>query len=149
GQRVPTLATVFSAMQNHPERGLYLDIKTAPLDPLVELIRKHEVEAQVILATTHHRLIRDWKQRVPDSKTLLWNGGSEEELTRKLAAVRQAGFAGITHLQIHVRVGDLESEDPFTPSSAFLQQVGRELKQRGIVFQTLPWECDDPRAYTK
>src|SRR5690606_8754395 len=29
GQRVPTLATVFSAMQNHPERGLYLDIKTA------------------------------------------------------------------------------------------------------------------------
>lgn len=149
GQRIPPLAEVFSAMQGRSERWLYLDIKTAPLDRLVELIKEHDVAAQVILATTHHRQIREWKQRVPDSMTLLWNGGSEEELTRKLDAVRREGFAGITHLQIHVRVGDLESDEPFTPSSRFLRQVGEELRQRGIVFQTLPWECADPRAYAK
>ena len=149
GQRVPTLERVFAEMRGRPERLLYLDIKTADVDPLVSLIREHGVEPQVIFATTHHRLIRDWKKRVPESLTLLWNGGSEAELTKKLAAVRDADFDGITHLQIHVRVVDLASDDPFTPSSEFLRKTGDELEARGIVFQTLPWECSDRRAYVK
>ena len=121
----------------------------ADLDELVSLIRKHGVESQIIFTTTHHHLIRDWKRRVPESLTLLWNGGSGAELRKKLAAVRDADFEGITHLQIHVRVGDLASEDPFMPSTGFLRTTGKELKSRGIVFQTLPWECSDRGAYLK
>jgi glycerophosphoryl diester phosphodiesterase len=149
GEHVPTLASVLAEMRRQPERLLYLDIKTAQLEPLIELIREFGVERQVIFTTTHHRLIRDWKRRVPESLTLLWNGGSEEELTKKLAAVRETGFEGITHLQIHVHVGDLSAQEPFTPSSQFLHSLGEELKSRGIVFQVLPWECSDQRAYEK
>jgi glycerophosphoryl diester phosphodiesterase len=149
GQRIPTLASVLAEMRSRPERLLYLDIKTAELDPLIALIREHGVERQVIFTTTHHRLIRDWKKRVPESLTLLWNGGSEAALTQKMDAVRSTAFDGVTHLQIHVRVGDLDSAEPFTPRSEFLRTLGQELKSRGIVFQVLPWECSDQRSYEK
>jgi glycerophosphoryl diester phosphodiesterase len=149
GQRIPTLESVLDEMRERPERPLYLDIKTAQNEPLVKLIREYGVERQVTFTTTHHRLIRDWKRCVPESLTLLWNGGSEAELMKKLADVREANFDGITHLQIHVHVGDLTAEEPFTPSSRFLRAVGEELKSRGIVFQVLPWECSDQRAYEK
>lgn len=149
GQKVPTLESIFAAMKGHPERLLYLDIKTADQDQLMKLIDKYGVTSQVIYTTTHHNLIQEWKQRVPGSLTLLWNGGSEEKLTQKMADVRSAGFEGITHLQIHVRVGDLASDDPFTPSTKFLKQIGQELKEKGIVFQVLPWECDDQKAYVR
>lgn len=149
GQKVPTLEAVFAAMKGRPERLLYLDIKTADQQQLINLIRQYDVTPQVIYTTKHHHLIRQWKELVPQSQTLMWNGGSEEELSQKLANAREANFKGITQLQIHVRVGDLESEDPFTPSVAFLRKVGDELKSRGILFQTLPWECSDQQAYEK
>jgi glycerophosphoryl diester phosphodiesterase len=149
GQRVPRVASVLAAMHGRPERLLYLDIKTADLDKLVELIHDYQVERQVIFTTTKHNLIQDWKQRVPESLTLLWNGGTEAELARKLEDVRKTGFDGVTHFQIHVHVGDLDAAEPFDPSSQFLRNLGDELKGRGIVFQVLPWECADPRAYEK
>jgi len=149
GERVPAVSEVFEKMKGHPERVLYLDIKDVDLDRLFDLIHKYGVEKQVIFATSRYELIRSWKKRLPQSLTLLWMGGTEKQLSEKLKRVREAGFEGITHLQIHVKVGDLESDDPFTPSSAFLGKVAKELKARGIVFQVLPWNCSDPRAYVK
>jgi glycerophosphoryl diester phosphodiesterase len=149
GQRVPTITSVLADMRGDPDRLLYLDIKTADLDKLVALIREHRVERQVIFTTTKHNLIQDWKKRVPESLTLLWNGGTQDELAKKMEAVRKTGFDGITHLQIHVHVGDFAAAEPFDPSSQFLRTLGDELKSRGIVFQVLPWECADPRAYEK
>jgi glycerophosphoryl diester phosphodiesterase len=149
GQRIPTLARVFAEMHGKPERRLYLDIKTADLDKLAELVSKYGVESQVIFTTTKYELIRDWKRRVPKSLTLLWNGGTEAELAAKMDTLRKADFEDITHLQIHVHVGDLNSVEPFDPGSPFLRTLGKELMRRGIVFQVLPWECADPSAYEK
>jgi glycerophosphoryl diester phosphodiesterase len=147
GQRVPTLVSVFEEMQGHLGRWLYLDIKTADVDVLARMVREYDLEEQVIFTTPKHELIRNWKRRVPESKTLLWNGGSEAELKTKLDALRKTDFDGITHLQIHVRVGDLSGNEPFTPSREFLKSVDKELEKHGIVFQVLPWKCSDQRAY--
>jgi len=35
------------------------------------------------------------------------------------------------------------------PSITFLESVRDELKERGIVFQVLPWENADPAVYTR
>jgi glycerophosphoryl diester phosphodiesterase len=43
----------------------------------------------------------------------------------------------------------MDSVEPFTPSGPFLKKLGEELKQRGVVFQVLPWECSDERAFDK
>ncbi len=149
GQRIPPVASIFAEMQGHPERMLYLDIKTVDMDQLAKLVRKYGIERQGIFTSTHYNLLQDWKKRIPDSPTLLWNGGTEEQLMKKLDKVRKSNFEGITFLQIHVHVGDLTSDDPFDPSSKFLRNVAKELKARGIVFQVLPWECSDQRAYQK
>jgi glycerophosphoryl diester phosphodiesterase len=152
GQRVPTLAELFDAMQGHPDRLVYLDIKTENVD--LDQLQKQVVEAglqkQIIFTTKHHDLIRQWKQRVPESLTLIWNGGAEAELEKRLAAIRAKDFEGLTHLQIHVKVvGDPADAEPFVPSIAFLKKTRDELKSRGIVFQVLPWENADPAVYRR
>ena len=152
GQRVPTLAQLFDAMQGHPDRLVYLDIKTENVD--LDQLQKQVVEAglqkQIIFTTKHHDLIRQWKKRVPESLTLIWNGGTEAELEKRLAAIRAKDFEGITHLQIHVKViDDSANAEPFVPSIAFLEKTRDELKARGIVFQVLPWENADPAVYLR
>ena len=152
GQRVPTLAQLFAALNKDPERLVYLDIKTenVNLDQLAKQVAEAGVESQIIFTTKHHPLIRDWKKRIPDSLTLIWNGGTEAELEKRLAEIRKHDFEGITHLQIHVKVvGDPDAAEPFVPSIAFLERVRDELKERGIVFQVLPWENADPAVYKR
>jgi glycerophosphoryl diester phosphodiesterase len=149
GERIPLVSSLFAEMQGHPERMLYLDIKTVDMDQLAELVHKYGVERQGIFTSTHYNLLQDWKKRIPEAPTLLWNGGTEEELTKKLDEVRKNNFEGITFLQIHVHIKDLDKEEPFEVSTDFLRNVAKELKERGVVFQTLPWECSDPRAYDK
>jgi glycerophosphoryl diester phosphodiesterase len=149
GERIPTLESVFDAMRGHPQRLLYLDVKKVDLDGLARLVEKHEVERQIIFTSPDHRLIREWKKRIPESMTLIWNGGNESELAKKIQSLREAKFNGITHLQVHVRVGDFDSNEPFSPSQDFLTTLDYELGRRGIVFQVLPWECSDPEIYER
>ena len=149
GERIPTLESVLAKMEGKPDRLLYLDIKSIDLKQLEALVRKHKVERQVIFTSENHRLLRDWKKLVPESQTLLWYRCTEKELEKKLNELRRTKYAGITHLQIHVKVGDLTSDDPFTPSSAFLKNLGRELEFNDIVFQTFSAECKDQQAFEK
>jgi glycerophosphoryl diester phosphodiesterase len=149
GQQVPTLAAVFADMQGRPERLLYLDVKKVDLEQLAKMVRDAHLEQQVIFTSPDHELISRWKTLVPESMTLIWNSGDEKELTRKINALRKRNFDGITHLQIHVKVADVGSDEPFSPPSAFISQLGEEMERRGIVFQVLPWECSDPRAYER
>ena len=71
-------------MPGHPDRMLYLDIKSVKLPDLEKLVREKGVEQQVIFTSEHPKLIRDWKRLVPESHTLLWNRGTEEQLDRPL-----------------------------------------------------------------
>src|SRR5690606_33578093 len=102
GQRVPTLAELFEEMQGDPKRLVYLDIKTENVDlgQLQKQITDAGLQKQIIFTTKRHDLIRKCKQRVPESLTLIWNGGTEADLERRLAAIRAKNFEGITHLQI-------------------------------------------------
>jgi glycerophosphoryl diester phosphodiesterase len=147
GQRIPTLESIFAEMRGRPDRMVYLDIKTVDMDQLAKLVHKYGIERQGIFTSTHYKLLKEWKQRIPESPTLIWNGGTEAELTKKMDLLRKENFNGITHLQIHVHVKDLASDKPFEPPTEWLHVLGKELKSRGIVYQVLPWECSDQRAF--
>jgi hypothetical protein len=43
----------------------------------------------------------------------------------------------------------VKAADPFNPSSAFLTEVGKEIKAKGMLFQVLVLGSSDARAYTK
>lgn len=147
GQRVPRIRDVFGIMRDRPERWLYLDVKDVALDQLADLARRQGVSRQVILASTHHDQVAKWKELLPDSQTLLWMGEPEAKLAERFRLLRESDFKGVTQLQIHVQVGDLNADEPFRPSSAFLRAVGVELRQREILFQVLPRGRDDSPVY--
>jgi glycerophosphoryl diester phosphodiesterase len=148
GRRVSRIADVFKVMQGKPERQLYLDIKNVDLKKLAEEVREHEVTRQVILASTVHEIIRQWKRLVPESQTLHWMGGSEAELQKRLNSLRAVGFEGVTQLQLHIRLNtNSASAEPFTLSRTFIRSVGTELRSRGILLQALPWAVADAVVY--
>ena len=152
GRRVTTLEPVFERMKGHPERHLYLDIKNVDLEKLAVKVKAHDVETQVALASTKYSIIRKWKSLAPASHTLLWMGGTEEELKGRLAELREANFADVTQLQVHVRLkpkADPAGADAFSVSDAFLIETGRELRARSILFQALPWGASDPKVYAR
>jgi glycerophosphoryl diester phosphodiesterase len=146
GHHIPRMDRVFEEMRGRPERLLYLDFKKISLEQLAEMVRHYGIESQVILASTDYGIIREWARLAPKSRTLLWMGGTEAALKKRLDEVRATNFAGISQLQIHVKVGDLNSADPFNPSSAFLRTTGEELRAHGVLFQTLPLTPETPPA---
>lgn len=152
GQRVATLGPVFEAMKGRPERKLYLDVKKIDFARLAEEVRTAGVEAQVILASPRHADLRRWKALAPASGTLLWIGGGQEEIAKRLEELRKASFADLTQVQLHVRRrkdAPLEKPDPFTLTDAFLIETGRELRERKILFQCLPWGAADGAVYAR
>lgn len=162
---IPRMTDVFAAMRGRPERHLYLDIKNVDLRRLAALVQEYGVNRQVVLATSKPETIREWKKLVPESDTLLWMRGGEKGLGKRLDALRQTGFSGITQLQIHIfplasihealeisgatpaqieySPGQAEpARGPYTLPDRFIVELGKELRQHGILFQALPYTSD-------
>ncbi|MBI5381241.1 MAG: glycerophosphodiester phosphodiesterase family protein [Opitutae bacterium] len=165
GRRVSKLADAFAAMRGKPERHLYLDIKNVDFPQLAQEVKAYGVGAQIVLASSKPEEIRAWKKLVPESDTLLWMRGSEADLRKRLAALRETEFSGITQIQIHIfplrTIADaLEiaaigykqlkltpeevkaSPHRYQVSDAFVRELGDELRARGILFQALPYTTD-------
>ncbi|MGB7158110.1 MAG: glycerophosphodiester phosphodiesterase family protein [Tepidisphaeraceae bacterium] len=155
GRRVSRMSDIFSLMKGKPDRRLYLDIKLVDFPQLAAEVKSAGVEAQVILASTKYEQIREWRRHIPQGQTLLWMGGTEEKLRGRLEELRKAGFADVTQVQIHTHLkGDpsdakRDSVDPFKESDGFLIEAGNELRQRGILFQTLPYGGSTKEIYWK
>ncbi|MEO5714580.1 MAG: glycerophosphodiester phosphodiesterase family protein [Luteolibacter sp.] len=153
GRRVSRISEVLALMKGRSERHMYLDIKQVDLKQLADEVKAAGVSAQVILAAPDPETILEWKSQVPESDTLLWMSGTEKSKRERFEVLKRQGFPGITQLQVHVRLpGDKDATDiqpgePFTPSRAFLMEIGQELAMRGILYQTLPYFSKDPKVY--
>ncbi|MBN2022123.1 MAG: hypothetical protein JW809_04965 [Pirellulales bacterium] len=148
GQRIPKIEDVIQAMAGHPRRWLYLDVKKVSLKRLADWAGQYGVGRQLILTSTHHDHLRQWKRLVPDSQTLLWMRGTEAELAGRLKDLEKTDFEGVTSLQIHVFMPTADAEKPFRPSPDFLRAVGKTLRERGIAFQALVWGEHGPDVYS-
>lgn len=148
--RIPRLAEVFERMRGQPKRRLYVDIKEVSLPELARQARSYGVSKQLILASTHHPLIREWKSVAPEAATLLWMGGTQTELEKRLEELRKTKFADVSQLQIHVRQNtNAASNEPFALRQKFIRDLGDELRSHGILFQALPWNIADARVYSQ
>jgi glycerophosphoryl diester phosphodiesterase len=162
GRRVSRMTEIFAAMRGKPSRHLYLDIKQVDLRKLADEVIAAGVQSQVVLASPRPEELVEWKKYVPQSDTLLWMRGSEAQLTQRIAELRKTKFAGITQLQIHIfptqtlnEALDIAKIKPevigadlataksnpnrFTLSDAFIVNLGRELRQHNILYQSLPY----------
>jgi glycerophosphoryl diester phosphodiesterase len=145
GQRVPRMTEVYQVLRKYPKRRLYIDIKNVDLEQLAREAHAAKVAAQLILASTDYAVIRKWMKLAPESATLHWMGAAEDVLEKRIAALRETNFEAITQLQIHVRVNN----GAMMPSAEFLLKTGAELRAHNILFQTLPWQSNDPALFRK
>ena len=124
------------------------------------------MKKKVILASTKYVIIRQWKALVPDSNTLLWMGAEESKLQQRFEDLKKTNFADVTQLQIHIHLKERAGvkavaeqgkpapatgplpEEPFTLSKRFLISCGEQLRSRGILYQTLPYDTDDEQVYS-
>ncbi len=146
GERIPTLEEVFSVMQGHPEKLMYLDYKHIDMDRLAALVHKYRLEKQIIFTTKEHNLIIEWKKRIPESLTMIWIGGSLQNKKDTFSALQKTKFEGLTTLQIHVK---LDKSGQFTPNAEYLKTCQSEVEQYGVLFQVLPWKINNPEVYQK
>jgi glycerophosphoryl diester phosphodiesterase len=142
GQRMARMVDVYEILKAHPERKFYIDIKNVDLEQLAR--ESKAVHKQLILASTKYDIIREWMRLAPKSATLHWMGGTEAELTARIAALRKTDFADVTQLQIHVRTAE---DGSLTPSPEFLLKTGKELRGHGVVFQALAWDRSDAEIH--
>jgi len=144
GQRVPRLNEIVEVLKKHPQRKIYVDIKNVNFEQLA--LESQGVHPQMILASTNYDQIKLWKKTAPDSFTLHWMGGTEEQLTERLKRLEENQFRDIDQLQIHVRIN---KEGGFEPSEAFLKKTGVLLRKYNILFQVLPWEGKTADVYRR
>ena len=147
GQHVPTLEEVFHEMQEDRSRMIFLDYKYVHMKRLAKMVQEYGLVSQVIFTTQHYDLIQEWCRYVPDTTTMLWMGGDQQKIQEKFEELRESDFAGISILQIHVRHD--EEEDRFSPSVEFLNARRRELEERQILPQVLPWETSRPSVFDR
>lgn len=147
GQRVPTLDEVFAVMAKDPRKFLHLDYKTVDLDVLADMVRRHGVERQVIFTTNRHDLILEWRKRLPNSQTMIWMGGTQEDINTTLNALRASDFSGVYIVHMHYR--PVDGTDRFNMSDRFMLDVQAELAAQGVILQIQPWNIEDPLIYER
>lgn len=147
GQRIPTLDEVFAVMAADPKKFLHLDYKDIDLDILAGMVRRHGVEKQVIFTTNRHDLIKQWRQRLPKSQTMIWMGGSQDEINAVLNSLRTSAFSGVYIVHMHYR--PIVGTSRFNMSDQFMLDVQAELAAEGVVVQVQPWNIEDPLIYER
>jgi glycerophosphoryl diester phosphodiesterase len=144
GQRVPRLSSICQLLAIDRTRRVYIDIKNVDLEQLAR--ETGAVNDRLILASTDYALIRHWKRLAPQSPTILWMGGTEEALAKRLEELRKTHFEAVNQLQIHVHAA---ADGTLAPSPEFLRRTGSELREHGILFQVLPWQSKDAAVYRR
>ncbi|WP_326525135.1 glycerophosphodiester phosphodiesterase [Sphingomonas sp.] len=147
GQRIPTLDEVFAVMAKDRRKFLHLDYKSIDLDVLAGMVRRHGVERQVIFTTNRHDLILEWRRRLPRSQTMIWMGGTQQEINATLDALRATSFSGVYIVHMHYR--PVPGTGAFNMSDKFMLDVQAELAAQGIVVQVQPWNIEDPLIYER
>ena len=109
GERVPSLEEVFRAMQEDPERQLYLDIKAVDLEQLGELIDVFGVNKQVLVASPRQSDCQTLKKITTGVRTMIWIGGSAGDIKRKFISVAGSEFEGLDQVQLHLNDGKGEA----------------------------------------
>ncbi|MDO5552561.1 MAG: glycerophosphodiester phosphodiesterase family protein [Planctomycetia bacterium] len=134
GQHGLSLAEMVELLKQNPSYRLYLDIKDADMNQLAR--ETTEVRSRLIVASTDYNLLLAWKAVAPDGQAILWMGGSEAELSKRLDELEIKHFAKLDQLQIHV---SFDAAGKMSPSDEFLRAAGARLRAHNILFQTLIW----------
>ncbi|MBN1417378.1 MAG: glycerophosphodiester phosphodiesterase [Planctomycetes bacterium] len=143
GERVPSLAEVFSEMQGRPERQLYLDLKVADLEALGEMIGKYGIGRQIIFSHNRAENLTILRRAAPEVRTMLWIGGGPEEIERKFRQALDSGFRDMDQVQLHLnRPKGQEGAVSYLLDAESLRFALEKTRSAGVDLEVLPAEFD-------
>ena len=132
GEKVPSLEEVLTAMAGYPQRELYMDIKQVDLVKTGHLIDSLKVGAQILVASSRQSECKTLKTLATDVRSMLWIGGSAEEITQKFAAATQTQFDGLDQIQLHLNDREPPATWRYQLEPALLQQALQQTRKAGV-----------------
>lgn len=134
GQRALSMAEIVDILKEHPTWMVSCDIKDVDFE---QLARETEpVHRQLLVGSTNYEELLTWRKLAPKSPTLLWMGGSEEQLAKRIAELEKVNFHAIDQIQMHTSV---DAEGHFSTTPEFYQRIGQRIRRHGILMQALIW----------
>lgn len=143
GEKVPLLEDVFKEMKGRPERHVYLDLKELDLKALGELIDRYEVNEQIIFTHKIQDNCIRMKQIAQGVRSMLWIGGTAEQIEQKFDAALASGFNGLDQVQIHLNDDKEQGDWPYQIKPEFLKRALAECGRSGIDLEVLPFHFDN------
>ncbi len=142
GARVPALDEVFAAMRGKPERQLYLDVKDADEQKLVEAIRAAGLERQIIFVHGEVETCRRLQALYDGARTMTWLSGTPSGMKARFEELAAANFAGLSQLQFHLRGRRGSSGIQYAFDPRYLRGAAERARAAGIDLQLRPFLFD-------
>jgi len=138
GARIPTLLEVLDLMVQDRTRQMYFDMKAVKVDTVLELIRKYEIEKQVIFVHGSVAACLKLSRLYPGARTMTWLSGTPEQVLTKWDLLKKKNFEGISQLQFHLPVQENSDPPAYVLDEAFLRQAVEDLAALGKALQLRP-----------
>lgn len=142
-RKVPSLAEVFGELQKHPKYQLYLDLKKVNLESLGKLIDEYGVADRIIFAHNLHESLINFRKYAPEVRTMLWIGGTADEIKGKFDAALQSGFRELNQVQLHLRRIADEQDIMYELDGQYLKYALKTTRDAGLDLEVLPWEYNE------
>lgn len=142
GEKVPTLDEIFAAMQGHPERQIYLDLKGVELDAVTAAIDQAGLREQVLFVhgspVMCERLAKLW----PGARVMTWISDPPEAAKKRFERMAEHDFHGLAQLQFHLHAVKTEPEIEYGLDWDYLAECVKRLEAHHAVLQVRLFEFD-------
>ncbi len=147
-EKVPRLNSVLTALQVNPDRQMYLDIKDVDLEKLGRLIDSLGVGKQIIFTSSKQEKCQAFKNLAQHVRTMLWIGGSAEEIEKKFAAAHSNHFKGLDQVQVHLNDKKDTAGWRYELDAAFLKNALKITKKYGCDLQVFVKQFTESDLFT-
>ena len=164
--RAPLWETIFTAMEENPDRKIHIDWKHVPPEAVAGMVKAHGLEKQCWFITCVYDLIKRYKAALPEGQTLHWMNldcwgrldfgkpGEPERCEKYLMALFEKAaaenFKDIDNVQLHCQVRyDADGRPTFCPKAETLRECAERLHAAGVEASVFVWsdEANRPETY--
>ncbi len=141
-QGVPALNDLLAEMVRSDERKLYLELKDVRLERLRSVVDDYGIAERLLFVAASPQVLMAAQTHFPGAPTMAWLGGNAAQIQQNFERLAQTNFAGISHLQLHLRVQTLKPVLTWELDDQFLSYAAERLRQVGAVLQLRPFALE-------
>ncbi|OYP38167.1 glycerophosphodiester phosphodiesterase [Rhodopirellula sp. MGV] len=143
GEIVPTLEEVFQKMQEDKQRLVYLDLKDVDLAKLGKLIDQYSVNEQILIASPRQSDCKTLKQITEGLRTMIWIGGTAQEIKDKFEIVVASNFDGVDQVQLHLHDQEQAGDFRYQIEREYLADALAKTQAAEIDLEVFPFQFDN------